>query len=133
MVNYLLDTHTLIWAIFSPEKLSHQVVQAFNGPENTFFISTISLWEISLKFSIGKLALDDIDPDEIPDLALRSGFQIISLAPEESTSYHKLKLTDHKDPFDRMLIWQAIRRNMVLITKDKSIPLYKESGLKTLW
>ena len=132
-MNYLLDTHTLIWAISDQEKFSAQVIQAFNEPENTFFVSTISFWEISLKLSVGKLSIDGIIPDEIPALALKSGFQIISLSPEESATYYKLKVTNHKDPFDRMLIWQAIQRNMVFITKDKSIPEYKDAGLKTLW
>ena len=132
-MNYLLDTHTLIWAISSPQKLPSSVVQVFNDPENTFFVSTISFWEISLKLSIGKLSIDGVIPDEIPALTLKSGFQIISLSPEESATYYKLKITNHKDPFDRMLMWQAIQRSLVFITKDKSIPEYRDAGLKTLW
>ena len=77
--------------------------------------------------------MDGIMPDEIPALTLKSGFQIISLAPDESAAYYTLKLNDHNDPFDRMLIWLAIHRNMVFITKDKSIPEYNVAGLKTLW
>lgn len=132
-MNYLLDTHTLIWVISEKEKLSPQVSHTFNNPDNTFFVSAISFWEISLKFSTGKLGIQGVIPEDMPMLSVQSGFQLISLSPDESATYHKLKKTTHKDPFDRMLIWQAIQRNLIFITNDKSISDYKEVGLKILW
>jgi PIN domain nuclease of toxin-antitoxin system len=132
-VNYLLDTHTLIWVISEREKLSVRVKETLNSPNNIFFVSAISFWEIALKFSTGKLGINGILPEELPGLSLKSGFQLISLSPDESATYYKLIATNHKDPFDRMLIWQAIQRNLVFITKDKSISEYKEAGLTILW
>jgi len=132
-MNYLMDTHTLIWSITEKEKLSPLVRQTLENPANSIFVSAITFWEISLKFSKGKLELNEIVPEDFPKLSLQTGFQLLPLNADESASYHKLALTDHKDPFDRMLIWQAINRNFILITKGSQTPQYSEFGLKTLW
>jgi PIN domain nuclease of toxin-antitoxin system len=58
---------------------------------------------------------------------------LISLSSLQTSTYHNLQGQWHKDPFDRMLIWQAIQQNLVLITNDKNIEHYKAEGLKTLW
>lgn len=132
-MNLLLDTHTLIWSIFDPKKLSPKARSFIEDPQNLIFVSAVNFWEISLKFSLGKLELSGVTPDEIPGLAVESGFELITLLPEETSSYHKLKGEWHRDPFDRMLIWQAIQQNLILISKDKMLINYKDDGLKTLW
>jgi PIN domain nuclease of toxin-antitoxin system len=132
-MNYLLDTHTLIWTITEKNRLSNTVRRALENADNLFFVSSITYWEIALKFSTGKLKLLGFFPDDILSLSVESGFQLISLSPDESATYHKLKVTNHKDPFDRMLIWQALQQDLVFITSDKAISEYKEAGLKILW
>ena len=132
-MNYLLDTHTLIWAIKDPKKLSSTAIQVVQNADNSIFISAITFWEIALKFSIGKLELRNILPDEFPGISLQLGFQLISISPDESASQYKLPVTNHKDPFDRMLVWQAISRNLTLISKDDRMLLYVDAGLKVLW
>ena len=132
-MNYLLDTHTLIWSITEKWKLSGAVKQTFENPDNSFFVSSINFWEVSLKFSKGKLELLSFLPEDIPGLSLQSGFQVIFISTEEAASYHRLIISNHKDPFDRMLVWQAIQRNLILITKDDDLNQYKAVGLKTLW
>ncbi|MDB5007687.1 MAG: hypothetical protein JWP45_2080 [Mucilaginibacter sp.] len=132
-MNYLLDTHALIWAIKERKKLSPVVIQTLENADNSIFVSAITFWEIALKFSVGKLELRNILPDEFPEASLQMGFELISLSPNESASHYKLISTDHKDPFDRMLIWQAIQRNLIFITKDDRLKRYKIAGLKTLW
>jgi PIN domain nuclease of toxin-antitoxin system len=132
-MNYLLDTHTFIWAISERAKLSTKARQTIDNTDNSIFVSTISFWEISLKFSVGKLRIKGSLPEELPELSLKTGFQVISLLPDESASHYKLILTDHKDPFDRMLIWQAIQRKLIFISKDDRLEQYKIAGLKTLW
>jgi len=132
-MNYLLDTHTLIWAITDDERLSSIVHKTLESSENTIFVSAISFWEVALKFPSGKLELQGFLPEDLPKLSLQSGFQLLPLSPEESSTFHKLALTNHKDPFDRMLIWQALHRDMVFVTKDKHIAQYGIIGLKTLW
>lgn len=132
-MSYLLDTHVLLWAISERKKLSAPVRAILDDINNTIFVSSISFWEIALKFSINKLNITGVLPDEVPGLSLEMGFQLISLNSDESASYHKLTITAHKDMFDRMLIWQAIQRNLIFISKDDSIAQYSSVGLKTLW
>jgi PIN domain nuclease of toxin-antitoxin system len=132
-MNYLLDTHAFIWALTDKSKLSPLAHQVLENTDNTVFISSITFWEISLKSSIGKLQLDGVLPDALPKLALQTGFQLIPLSPDESSSYHNLNFHGHKDPFDRMLIWQAIQKDLVLVSKDENIHQYKSVGLHFLW
>jgi PIN domain nuclease of toxin-antitoxin system len=133
-VNYLLDSHTFIWSITEKEKLSGPVRQTFeNSVNHSFFVSTITFWEISLKFSTGKLKLLGFSPEEMPELASKSGLLIIYPTPQESASFHNLILTNHKDPFDRMLIWQALSRNLTFISNDGELDRYNSIGLKVLW
>jgi PIN domain nuclease of toxin-antitoxin system len=132
-MNYLLDTHTLIWAISDRSKLSQTARGAIDNTDNSIFVSSISFWEIALKFSIGKLEINGILPEELPELTLNTGFKLISLSPDESASYHMLPLAGHKDMFDRMLVWQAIRGNLIFVSKDDRIGQYRKEGLKILW
>ncbi|MFI5137854.1 MAG: type II toxin-antitoxin system VapC family toxin [Sphingobacteriales bacterium] len=132
-MNYLLDTHTLIWAISDRSKLSQTARKILDNSDNTIFVSAITFWAIALKFSIGKLGINGTLPEELPELTLRMGFELISLSPEECASYHMLPITGHKDMFDRMLVWQAISRNLIFITKDERIGQYRMEGLKILW
>jgi PIN domain nuclease of toxin-antitoxin system len=132
-MNYLLDTHTLIWAITEDEKLSKLVTVTLKDTQNTIFVSALTFWEISLKYSINKLNLENIKPNDFLELSLQSRFQLIPVSPGESATYHNLIATTHKDPFDRMLIWQAIQRNLIFITMNKNLNQYQDAGLKTLW
>lgn len=132
-MNYLLDTHTFIWSITEEEKLSLKIQETLADNNNSFFVSSITFWEISLKYSSGKLALTGFLPEEMPTLAADAGFKLIPFSGDEGSSFHKLIITPHKDPFDRMLIWQAILKDLTFITKDTSIGQYKIAGLKLLW
>jgi PIN domain nuclease of toxin-antitoxin system len=91
------------------------------------------LWEISLKYSIGKLTLENVLPEDLPFYARQSGFEIINIDDHIASSFYKLPKYEHADPFDRMLIWQAICLNMIIITKDAKFDQYSSNGLKTIW
>src|SRR5437870_1948194 len=117
-MNYLLDTHTFIWAISERTRLSVKAKQAIDNSNNSIFVSSVTFWEIALKFSISKFGIEGILPDVLPEIALTMGFQVIQLLPEEGASSYNLSLTTHKDPFDRILIWQAIKREYTFISKD---------------
>lgn len=132
-MNCLLDTHTFMWSMTDQKKLSPKVIQTLENTRNTVLVSAISFWEIALKYSIGKLELQGIFPHEFPQFALQAGFGLLPLMPQEAASNHQLKGTWHRDPFDRMLIRQAIQQNMTLISKDEQIRKYRAEGLKTLW
>ena len=115
-MNYLLDTHILLWARLDPAKLSKTQKDIIASPEYQKFISVISVWEISLKFSLGKLQLGDHDPESFLATAKNLGFQLALPEHEYFASYHRLgKVPGHRDPFDRMLIWQAICSGMTFL------------------
>ncbi len=132
-MNYIIDTHCFLWSAFSPEKLSITAKSLILDPDNDIFVSAISFWEISLKYAIGKLDLEGVDPSELTDVADRMGFNLISLGVSESASFFKLPIVGHRDPFDRMLVWQAINLGKVLISKDAKIYEYEAHGLKVVW
>ena len=129
-MNYLPDTHYLIWAITDTKKLSKKIRELITNPDNRVIISTVSFWEISLKSSLGKLQLTGFSAENLPDLCRRMGFEIETLSPKDSSTWHQLKASYHKDPFDRMLIWQAISNKYTLISADKNIEKYTSEGLK---
>jgi len=130
---YLLDTHSFLWAVFSPEKLSRRARATIADTSSAVCLSSITLWEISLKFALGKLALENTIPEDLVTVAQDMGLALISPSVEESASFYKLPRAPHRDPFDRMLVWQAIQRQLVLVTKDGALPAYRDAGLKTLW
>ena len=133
-MNYLLDTHTFLWTLTEKRKLSSLALQIIENTDNAILVSAISFWEISLKASLNKLDIIGFLPEELPEIAIKSGFELLPISAEFSASYHLLPyLGQHKDPFDRMLIWQAIQEQFVLISKDENVKQYKTVGLKLLW
>ncbi len=132
-MSYLLDTHAFLWAVFSPNKLSAKARKEIRSAESRICLSTISFWEISLKFALGKIELKNCKPNNMPDIAAQMHIEIIQPTAQETASFYQLPKVKHKDPFDRMIIWQAIQRPLVLISKDADFPEYKEFGLKVLW
>jgi PIN domain nuclease of toxin-antitoxin system len=131
-MKYLIDTHIFLWSLFSPEKISQPVANIIREPSNRIFVSTITFWEIALKFSLNKLDLEGISPGDLPEFANKMNYEFLILSVDDAASFYHLPRISHKDPFDRMLIWQAIREKLVLITKDSKTSAYKEWGLKVL-
>lgn len=133
-MDYILDTHTLLWALFEPQRLSQTVRGILEDSENRIFVSSISYWEISLKHGLGKLSLPLTDPSEIPKAAFQQGFTDLPAAAEIMSTFHKLPLNPgHRDPFDRLIIWQAISEKLTLLSKDRAMSLYMPHGLSVLW
>lgn len=132
-MSYLLDTHTFLWAAFSPDKLSAKAREAIRSAENQVSVSSVSFWEISLKYTLGKIELSNCTPAEMPDIATQMGIEITQLGAKETASFYQLPKVAHKDPFDRMIIWQAIQQQRVLVSKDANFPEYRQFGLKVLW
>ncbi|MFO1423202.1 MAG: type II toxin-antitoxin system VapC family toxin [Candidatus Competibacteraceae bacterium] len=133
MSDYLLDTHSFLWSAFEPEKLSRPVHAELTNSDNSDYVSSVTFWEISLKAGIGKLTLTDCLLDELPGIADRLGYSPLLLEPDEAASFYRLPRYTHKDPFDRMLIWQAIQRKLILISKDSAFDEYRSMGLQTFW
>ena len=129
----LLDTHTFLWTAFSPRKLSKRSRDAILDPGNDILVSTVSFWELSLKYGLGKLELTGTAPEQLPEVAASMGFGVLPLNADDASSFHRLPREAHRDPFDRMIVWQAIARRIPLITKDSALSAYASQGLVTLW
>lgn len=95
-------------------------------------MSSITFWEISLKYSLGKLTLG-CKPENLVKITDGMGFAKIPLTPEEAALFHQLPWLAHKDPFDRMLIWQAIASDLTLISVDSHFENYGQFGLQVIW
>ena len=133
-MKYLLDTHTLIWTLLDPEKLSKVARQLIESKKNEIYVSSVSFWEIALKSSIGKLEFEDLENIKIPGYIEKMGIGMIELNSKEAIESGALPFHGtHKDPFDRILIWQAISRKLHLISKDEKMREYEVDGLKHSW
>jgi PIN domain nuclease of toxin-antitoxin system len=129
-----MDTHTFLWFLMESGRLSETVVEIIRNADNAVYISMASIWELSLKYSIGKLDLKGTDPNAMLAAALKGGILELSLTSEDCALYHLLPIKEgHRDPFDRMLIWQAISRRMPILSKDSSFQQYRPNGLELIW
>ncbi|WOE69200.1 type II toxin-antitoxin system VapC family toxin [Hydrogenimonas thermophila] len=132
MKKYLIDTHIFLWLVFDPEKVNTKKLEILKDPQNKIFIANISFWEISLKYNLGKLNLSGLTPDELPKVAQKMGIDTLEIEKEVMASFYKLpKVQTHKDPFDRIIIWQCINDNITLISQDRKFSEYESFGLKT--
>ena len=133
-MNYLLDTHALLWSIGQSHRLSRVAQSLIRDRSNEIKVSSVSLWEISLKYGIGKLLLGSMAPDDIPAYCENLGFRIIQLDPGDASTYHSLpRLVGHRYPFDRMLVHQCIRMRASLVTRDTRLAGYGPHGLTCIW
>lgn len=132
-MNLLLDTHVFLWCIFNPDKLSKEVIREVKSSKNDVAVSVVTFWEISLKFALGKLELSGVKPDDLPDFADQMNLETVPITAAEASSFHRLPRLSHKDPFDRIIIWQAIQRKMILVSKDRDFKAYHQLGLRTFW
>ena len=125
---YLLDTHTFLWFLNGSEELSDKAKSAIENIKNTKFISIASFWEIAIKTSLGKLKLD-IPFQELKFLAINNGFEILPLTFEHTNQLVNLNF-HYKDPFDRLIIAQAMTDKLTIIGKDKNFAPY---SVKIIW
>jgi PIN domain nuclease of toxin-antitoxin system len=131
---YLLDTHTVIWSLFKPARLPAKIRTILENPDRDVAVSVLSYWEISLKASLGKLTLPKTSPEEIPQAIAEAGFREQDLKSDHLASYGRLpKSRIHRDPFDRMMVWQAICLKRTLISVDKRLDVYAQDGFKRTW
>ncbi len=130
----LLDTCSLLWALQDASSLSAPVRRALKNPDNIISVSVVSFWEISLKSGLGKLALNGASPEDIPRFTDEAGWSIHPLTPPLAASIGRLRRNpDHRDPFDRLLIWTAINEDFALVSGDTNFPFYVPQGLKICW
>ena len=127
----LLDTHYLLWAFIDTSKISPSVYTKLLTDENDVFYSQASLWEIAIKYNMGKLSLKGMKPGEFYEEVENSFFKCRPLKNDELISFYKLPIK-HKDPFDRIMICQSIKSDYYFLSVDSQVAKYKKYGLKTL-
>lgn len=123
---YLVDTHVIIWTLYKPELLSANVKNILDNEE--CFYSIASLWELAIKTGLKKISLNQ-SMRQISDSLKQSGIKLRSITPEDCDTVKGLPPI-HKDPFDRIIISQAIVSHMTIVTKDSIIPDY---NVRTVW
>ena len=126
-MTYLLDTHTILWYLAGNNQLSRKAIDIIDSDSNSCMVSVVSLWEASIKVSLGKLSLK-IKPSAMESVL--NGFNITVL-PIASLHLFVLETLPfhHRDPFDRLIISQAIADNLTIISKDMNFPLYSANVL----
>ena len=122
-MKYLLDTHCFLWWFTEPERLSVKASEVIGNRENQVYLSAASSWEISIKYKLGKLPLPMSPSEYVISRMNACGFSHLSINHQHALLAGSLPL-HHHDPFDRMLIAQAIFEEMTLITVDNKIQLY---------
>lgn len=125
----LLDTCTFLWVAFGKEDMSRSAIEAFIDPDNEVYLSSVSAWEIVVKYNSGKLLLP-VSPDKFI-IKERQRHMISSLDLAENDIFHLSKLPSlHKDPFDRMLVCQAIEHSLTILSPD---PLITQYPIRCFW
>lgn len=127
-MNLLIDTHALIWYIDGNTELSSKAIAAIDNEENQIFVSKASLWEMAIKLSLNKLSIS-IDFNDLESFLLRCNFLILDFDFSHLKTVMRLPY-HHRDPFDRLIIAQAITENLDVITKDR---YFKNYPVRIFW
>ena len=128
MQQNLLDTHTFIWFIDGDKQLSQTARTSIEGDNVVNYVSIGSLWEISIKISLKKLELK-VSFDQINKQFLENGFELLPVTFADTLTVSTLPF-HHRDPFDRIIIAQALNSGINIITKDENFSLY---GVNVIW
>jgi PIN domain nuclease of toxin-antitoxin system len=116
----LLDTHILIWWLSQDRRLSQLETDIITEPDNLIFVSAATAWEIAVKKMIGKLEA----PDDLPAALAANNFLELPITIDHSQKLYQLPL-HHHDPFDRIMVAQAISEDLIFMTRDAKIALYE--------
>jgi PIN domain nuclease of toxin-antitoxin system len=127
-MNILLDTHTFLWYLEDSKQLSYKAAELLEDPSNTLRFSIASLWEISIKLGLGKLSLQN-SFSELEEVLQQLKIEVLPITFSDTECYLNLPL-HHRDPFDRILVAQAINHSLVLVSRDVAFDAY---DLQRLW
>lgn len=128
-MNLLIDSHALVWTLLDDHRLSPRARRVFREPTGALHFSIVSLWELSIKIAIGKLRTLGSSIAYFRDECREHGVEIIPLRMEHILRAETLPL-HHRDPFDRLLVAQAIEENLAILTDDAHIRRYP---VKAVW
>ena len=116
----LLDTHTLLWALGAPERLPEYIVEMICNENNEIYLSAASLWEISIKHKKAPAKMP-FSAVQIRDYCQRAGYLFLSVSVDSVSTFDKLSFENNGDPFDQILVSQAVANNMKFVTHDEKI------------
>ena len=125
-MRFLLDTHALLWALSAPQQLPVSLRRAIQAAENDVYASLVSAWEIAIKAALGKL---EFDVRSLERTLAATGIQLLDVNLQHVARVAELP-QHHGDPFDRMLVAQAMCESMTLVSRDRELAKY---GVKLLW
>jgi PIN domain nuclease of toxin-antitoxin system len=129
IMKLLLDTHTFIWADLSPQKLSQSCQDLLLDRNNTLLLSLASVWEMQIKYQLGKLNLRLPLPDLIREQQEVNNIQLLRIELDHIWGLDNLE-NHHRDPFDRILISQSIVENMPIVSDDR---MFDQYPVQRLW
>lgn len=119
----LLDTHAFLWFCQDDPRLSATAKALLEDPANRKLLSIASCWEIAIKAGLGKLKLGEPSASYIPNALTKTGFELLPIAVAHATGVETLPL-HHRDPFDRLLVAQAIAENTPIVSSDPALDAY---------
>ena len=121
----LLDTHALLWLLAGDVRTPEWLRADGGGGRSNLFVSDVSIWEIAIKRSLGRLDV----PEKLPTIVDESGFSQLAIKTSHVWAVRKLEPI-HSDPFDRLLVAQALEEGMTLVSSDRALGRY---GVPTRW
>lgn len=124
----LLDSHVFLWWVNDDERLSARTRRAIAAPSTECLLSHASVWEFAIKISLGKLALDQPLAKFVPEQCELNGFRLLPVSFEHVCGVERLPW-HHRDPFDRLLVSQALTEGLVMATRDAALKRY---GIKVV-
>jgi len=125
----LLDTHTFLWWVSDAPELSVTARKAISDSDNECFLSIASCWEMAIKSSLGKLRLTKPVERFVHDLITENGFRLLTIELRHAAKVEALPF-HHRDPFDRLLLAQAITEKLTMVSADS---IFSSYGVKLLW
>jgi PIN domain nuclease of toxin-antitoxin system len=125
----LLDTCSFLWLVLEPQRLSARAVEHFQDNSNACYLSVVSAWEIGMLVDLGRLSLNKPVHEYVPEQRTQHGIALL-LLDEQAALYTPRLPKHHRDPFDRMLVSQAIVNGLAILTPDRLIGRYP---VATIW
>ena len=121
----LLDTHIALWAIADDARLSSHARELIAAPRNLVWVSSVSIWEIAIKHSLGRGDMPISGADAL-EFFRQSGYRMLSVSPEHAAAVESLP-AHHNDPFDRLLVSQSLTEPLRLLTHDANVARYSDT------
>ena len=124
-MNLLLDTHVVLWAITDDPRLSAEARKLILAPHSTVWVSAVSIWEIAIKHGLGRGDMPISGQDALRYFR-QAGYRFLAIEPEHAAEVESLP-NCHQDPFDRLLVAQALVEPMRLVTHDRTVARYSDT------